>query len=218
MISVLLRSIILYTSVLIALRIMGKGEVAQMNSFELVITLLIADVASVPIADNNIPIITGISALFGLVLVQTVISYGCLKSRKLAEFISGKNTTLINNGKIDYKKLEKERITIDELLEQLRIQGFFNLKDIQYAILETDGNLSVVPYPTYKQVPKLEYKHLPISIIIDGNIIHESLTLSNKNVDWVYKTIKDRGFSNIEDILVCVLDEDDNVYIQKKVI
>lgn len=216
MLVVLIRSIILYIAVLISLRVMGKGEIAEMNSYDLVITLLIADVVSMPMENNSIPMINAISSLTGLVLMQTIISYISLKSRKFNSFLSGKPSILINKGKVDEKQLKKERISIEELLEQLRIQGFFNLKEIQFAILETDGNLSVVPAANYDSSPSKTFKHLPIPLIIDGRIIHKSLESINKNEKWLLDIVKSKHINNYKDVLICILDEYDEIFIQKK--
>lgn len=214
MLVVLIRSIILYLAVLISLRIMGKGEIAEMNSYDLVITLLIADVVSMPMENNNIPMINAIASLVGLVLMQTIISYLTSKNRTFNSILSGKSSILINNGNIDMKVLKNERISIDELLEQLRVQGYFNLKDVQYAILETDGNLSIVPTPTYKSVPTVSFNHLPISLIIDGQEIKDGLKSINKDSNWLLGIIKSHNFNNVKDVLVCILDEHDKIFIQ----
>lgn len=217
MLVVLIRSIILYIVVLIAIRVMGKAEIAEMNSFDLVITLLIAEVAAVPMENNNIPIIYGIAALTGLVLVQTIVSFLALKSRKISAFLSGKPTVLIKKGEIDYKQLKIERITLDEILEQLRIQGYFNLRDVQYAILETDGNLSVVPASTYNSTPPRPYKHLPISLVLDGKLLKEGLQMANKDINWLNSMLKSNDIEDIKDVLICILDENDKLYIQPKI-
>ena len=216
MITVLIRSIILYIAILISLRIMGKGEIAEMNSFDLVITFLLAEVASIPMENNNVPILYGIASITGLVLMQTVISYFALKSRKVSSLLSGKPSILINKGKIDYKELKKERISIDEIFEQLRIQGYFNIKDVQYAILETDGNLSVVPSGSYEDNQFKDFKHLPISLIIDGQIIKDSLKSIKKDKQWLLNLLASYNITNHKDVLVCILDEDDEIFIQKK--
>ena len=218
MLVVLIRSIILYIAVLIAIRIMGKGEIAEMNCYDLVITLLIADVISMPMENNNIPIINGIASLTGLVLMQTLVSYCALKSRKFNSFLSGKPSILINKGKIDSKELKKERVTIDELLEQLRVQGYFNLEDIQYAILETDGSLSVVPSTTYNATPSSTFNHLPVSLIVDGEIVKNSLKYVNKDENWLFDLLKSNNINNYKDVLICILDENDKIFIQKKTV
>lgn len=216
MLVIFIRSIILYIAVLISLRVMGKGEIAEMNCFDLVITLLIADVASTPMENNDIPMIYALAALTGLVFMQTLISILGIKARLVSRIVSGKPSILINKGKIDYNALKKEKITIDELLEQLRIQGYFNIKYVQYALLETDGGLSVVPTTTYNTTPSREYKHLPISLIQDGKIIKNNLKLINEDETWLLNILKSHHIDNLKDVLICVLDEYDKIFIQKK--
>lgn len=216
MLVVFIRSIILYIAVLISLRIMGKGEIAEMNCFDLVITLLIAEVASTPMENNDIPMLYGIAALTGLVFMQTLISILGLKSKLIGRIVSGKPSILINKGKIDYNALKKEKITINELLEQLRVQGYFNIRYVQYAILETDGNLSVVPTTTYNTTPSREYNHLPISLIQDGQILKNNLKLIDKDDEWLLNILKSNHINDVKDVLICVLDEYDKIFIQKK--
>lgn len=216
MLVVLIRSILLYIVVLISLRVMGKGEIAEMNSFDLVITLLIAEVAAVPMENNNIPIINGVAAVTGLAAMQIVISYLALKSRTVRVLLSGKPSLLIERGKINYKELQRERVTIDELLEQLRIQGYFRIMDVQYAILETDGNLSVLPTPSYKNPPNSAFNHLPVSLIIDGKIIKHNLNIVNKDINWLEGILKSNHINNLKDVLLCVIDENEKIYIQEK--
>lgn len=216
MLVVFIRSIILYVAVLISLRIMGKGEIAEMNCFDLVITLLIAEVASTPMENNDIPMLHGIAALTGLVFMQTLISILGLKSKLIGRIVSGKPSILINKGKIDYKALKKEKIAINELLEQLRVQGYFNVKYVQYAILETDGNLSVVPATTYNSTPSVEYNHLPISLIHDGKTLKNNLKLINEDETWLLNILKSHNINDVKDVLICVLDEYDKIFIQKK--
>lgn len=216
MITVLIRSIILYISLLISLRVMGKGEIAEMNSFDLVITFLLAEVASIPMENNNIPILYGIASITALTFMQTFISYFALKNKKMRNLLSGKPSILINKGKIDYEQLKKERISIYEILEQLRIQGYFNLKDVQYVILETSGDLSIVPSPSYEDNQFKNFKHLPVSLIIDGQIINNSLKSIKKDKKWLLNKLISYNINNYKDVLVCILDEDDKIFIQKK--
>ena len=197
MVVVFLRSIVLYIAVLISMRIMGKGEIAEMNCFDLVITLLIAEVASLPMENNDIPMINGIAALTGLVAMQTIISFLSLKFRKVSIVLSGKPSILINKGEIDYK----------ELLEQLRIQGYFNIKHIQYAILETDGSLSIVPTSNYNSTPSRPFYHLPIPLILDGCVIKENLKQINKDEAWLDSILKSHEIKKAKEVLLCILDE-----------
>ncbi|MFI3209515.1 MAG: DUF421 domain-containing protein [Peptostreptococcaceae bacterium] len=216
MLIIFFRSILLYLCILIALRIMGKGEIAEMNTFDLVITLLLADVASIPMENNNVPLIYGIAAITGLTLLQTLISFLSLKFKKFDSFICGAPTILVDKGQINQNSLKKERITINELLEQLRIAGFFNLKDVQYAILEADGTLSVLPSPNYQDIPSKELKHLPISIIVDGILMKNNLAQSTKDTLWLEGVLNANHIKNIKEVLLLVLDGNDKVFIQKK--
>ncbi|GAA0091342.1 DUF421 domain-containing protein [Paraclostridium bifermentans] len=216
MIVVLIRSIVLYMAVLISLRIMGKGEIAEMNSFDLVITLLIAEVAAIPMQNNEIPIIYGIASLTGLVFMQIIISFLTLKFKSIRFLLNGNPAILIDKGRLNYKALKEERVSMDELLEQLRIQGYFNLKDVYYAILETDGNLSIVPTPSYEKVPTENFKHLPLPLILDGEIIKQNLKSINKSSDWLLSILKKNNIDSVSETLICVLDEKDNFFIQKK--
>ncbi|WP_148550135.1 DUF421 domain-containing protein [Paraclostridium bifermentans] len=216
MIVVLIRSIVLYMAVLISLRIMGKGEIAEMNSFDLVITLLIAEVAAIPMQNNEIPIIYGIASITGLVFMQIIISFLTLKFKSIRFLLNGNPAILIDKGRLNYKALKEERVSMDELLEQLRIQGYFNLKDVYYAILETDGNLSIVPTPSYEKVPTENFKHLPLPLILDGEIIKQNLKSINKSSDWLLSILKKNNINSVSETLICVLDEKDNFFIQKK--
>ena len=216
MIVVFIRSIILYIAVLISLRVMGKGEIAEMNAFDLVITLLIAEVAAIPMQDNEIPLLYGVASITGLVFMQIIISFITLRSRKIRFMLNGVPTLLIDKGTIDYKALKRERITLDELLEQLRINGYFNLNDIQYVILETDGNLSIVPKSTYNSTPTKDFNRLPIPLILDGKLLNSNLEHANKDTDWLLKSLKNHGINSISETLICILDEYENLFIQKK--
>lgn len=219
MIVVLVRTIILYIAVLIALRVMGKGELSEMNPFELVITLMIAEVAAFPMEDNKVPITYGIAAITGLMFIQMIVSYISVKSTKGREIISGKPTILIRKGILDEKSMRKERLGIDELLEQLRLQGYFNLREVQYAILETDGDLSVVPAPGLSsddEDQSKDFKHLPIMLILDGTILKENLAMINKDQQWLLNKLKKKGISDFKSTFICILDEDDNIYAQIK--
>lgn len=216
MLVVLIRSIILYIAVLISLRVMGKGEIAEMNAFDLVITLLLAEVCAIPMQDNSIPMIYGISSITALVFVEILISYISLKSRTISKILSGSPAILINKNQLNYKQLKKERISIEELLEELRSQGYFNIKDVQYAILETDGDLSIIPSPSYDSSKIPNFKHLPLPVIIDGKIIKSNLNELNKDDKWILKTLKSNNIKSIKDVLICIVDENDEVIIQRK--
>ena len=138
------RSIILYIIVLVVMRLMGKREIGQLQPFELAIAIMIADLASVPMSEIGIPIINGIIPILGLLVMHLIISYINLKSMKMRQLICGKPSILIYRGKIDESIMRKERFTINELQERLRANNIYDIKDVEYAILETSGQVSVI--------------------------------------------------------------------------
>ena len=152
MLSTLIRTIILYILVLITMRMMGKREIGQLQPFELAIAIMIADLASVPMADTGVPIFNGIIPILGLLIMQMFISFINMRSIFVRRIVSGKPTILIYRGKIDEKALKKEKITLNELQERLRQDGTFTISDVEYAILETSGQLTVIQKPEKRTV------------------------------------------------------------------
>ena len=144
MLATFFRSIIIYVIVLVVMRLMGKREIGQMQPFELAISIMIADLATIPMADIGIPISNGIIPILGLLVMHLIISVINLKSSKIRELICGKPTILIYRGKIDEEKMKKERLTLNELEEKLRSNNVMNLGDVEYAVLETSGDISVI--------------------------------------------------------------------------
>ena len=141
------RAIFLYIVVLIVMRLMGKREIGELQPFELAISIMIADLASIPMTETGIPISNGIIPILGLLVMHLIISMLNLKSNRVREVICGKPRILIYRGKIDEKALKKERYSINELQEKLRIKDIMNLGDVEFAILETSGEITVVQKP-----------------------------------------------------------------------
>ena len=179
MIATFVRSIILYIIVLVVMRIMGKREIGQLQPFELAIAIMIADLASIPMTDIGIPISNGIIPIFGLLVMHIIISVLNLKSRKIKELICGKPTILIYQGKIDEKQLKKERYTVSELQEKLRSSNVMDLGDVEYAILETSGDITVIQKPDKRAATPEdfgimpEYEGISYNLILDGKVIKE---------------------------------------------
>ena len=144
------RAIVLYILVLAVMRLMGKREIGQMQPFELAISIMIADLAATPMAETGVPITNGIMPILGLLMMHLIISMINIKSTKAREIVCGKPTILIYRGKIDQKALKKERFTINELQERLRGNNVVNLGDVEYAILETSGQVTVIEKPKGK--------------------------------------------------------------------
>ena len=215
------RSIVLYIIVLIVMRLMGKREIGQLQPFELAISIMIADLASIPMTEIGIPIFNGIIPILGLLVMHLIISVINLKSLKAREIICGKPSILIYRGKIDEKALKKERFTINELEERLRGNNVVNLGDVEYAILETSGQVTVIQKPEKRNtIPEdfnitPEYEGIPYDLVVDGKVMNKNLKLVGKNYNWLKKQVEKFGIKP-EEALVVTIDGKGQIFCQKK--
>lgn len=216
-----LRSIILYIVILIVMRLMGKREIGQLQPFELVIAIMIADLASIPMTEAGIPIWSGIIPILALLLMHLIISIVNMKSIRMREIVCGKPTILIYRGRIDEKMLKKERFTINELEERLRGNNISNIGDVEYAILETSGQLTVIQKPNKRNtIPEdfnimPDYEGISYDLVIDGVIMQENLHKIGKNYEWLKKSTQKFGLLPEEALLV-TLDGKGQIFCQKK--
>lgn len=216
-----LRAIFLYIVVLIVMRLMGKREIGQMQPFELAISIMIADLAATPMAETGIPISNGIVPILGLLVMHLVISTLNIKSTKAREIICGKPTILIYRGKIDEKALKKERFTINELEERLRGNNVYNLGDVEYAILETSGQVTVIQKPEKRNtIPEdfnitPEYEGIPYDLVVDGKIMEKNLQAIGKNYQWLKKQVEKFNMKP-EEALIVTYDAKGQIFCQKK--
>lgn len=221
MLAVFFRSIVIYTIVLIVMRLMGKREIGQMQPFELAISIMIADLASIPMSDIGIPISNGIIPILGLLVMHLIISIINIKSSKMREFICGKPTILIYKGKIDEKKMKKERFTLNELEEKLRSNNITNIGDVEFAILETSGDISVIQKPNKRNTTPEdfnimpEYEGISYNLVIDGKIMKENLNKIGKDYEWLKK--QTQKFQMMpEEAFIVTMNEKGNIFCQKK--
>lgn len=221
MIITLIRTIVLYILVLVVMRLMGKREIGQLQPFELAISIMIADLASIPMTDVGIPITNGIIPILGLLVMHLVISIINIKSIRGREILCGRPTILIYRGKIDEKALKKERFTINELEERLRGNNVVNLGDVEYAILETSGQVTVIQKPNKRTTTpedfniEPEYEGLPYDLVIDGKTLNENLRKIGKNEIWLKKQVE--KFNMIpEEALIVTYDGKGQIFCQKK--
>lgn len=213
------RAIVLYILVLIVMRLMGKREIGQMQPFELAISIMIADLATIPMAETGIPISNGIVPILGLLVMHLVISILNIKSTKAREIICGKPAILIFRGKIDQNVLKKERFTINELEERLRDNNIFNIGDVEYAILETSGQVTVIPKPNKRNTTpedfniEPKYEGIPYDLVVDGKVMYENLDKIGKNYVWLAKQTEKFGIKP-EEALVVTMDGDNQFFCQ----
>lgn len=215
------RAIVLYLIVLVVMRLMGKREIGQLQPFELAISIMIADLASIPMTEIGIPIFNGIVPILGLLVMHLIISLINLKSLKAREIICGKPSILIYRGKINEKELKKERFTINELEERLRGNNVVNLGDVEYAILETSGQVTVIQKPEKRNtIPEdfnivPEYEGIPYDLVVDGKVMNKNLKAIGKNYNWLKKQVEKFDIKP-EEALVVTIDGKGQIFCQKK--
>lgn len=215
------RAIIIYILVLIVMRLMGKREIGQLQPFELVISIMIADLASIPMTDPGVPIFNGLVPILGLLAMHLLITVLNIKSVNIRKITCGKPTILVYRGKIDEEALRKERFTVSELQERLRGKEIFNLGDVEFAILETNGEVSVIQKPNKRNsIPEdfnimPEYEGLPYDLVVDGKIMYENLTKIGKNERWLKNQI-DKFKTTPENVLIATMDGKGNFFCQEK--
>ena len=215
------RSIVLYVLVLIVMRLMGKREIGQLQPFELAIAIMIADLASIPMTEIGIPIYYGIVPILGLLMMHMFISFLNMKSIKAREILCGRPSILIYRGKIIEQELKKQRFTINELEERLRGNDVFNIGDVEYAILETSGQVTVIQKPEKRNVTPEDlnitpdYEGIPYDLVVDGKVMTENLKELGKNYKWLEKQTEKFNMKP-EEALVVTLDAKGQIFCQKK--
>ena len=192
-----LRTLLLYLVLLGTIRFLGKRQIGQMEASEFVVAMLVADLAAIPMQDVAIPLYAGLVPIATVLGAELVLAGICLRSIRFRRLLCGKPVILIENGRILQNNLRRTRVTIDELMGHLREKDVLDVRTVQYAILETNGNLSVFPYPaevapSAKDLqihPKERY--LPVTVISDGHLMEENLALTGRDGDWLKKTLGD---------------------------
>lgn len=223
MLTIVLRAIIIYLMVLFLFRIMGKRQLGQMQPFELVLTLIIADLATIPMAEIGVPVLHGIIPLLTLVILHFILTLLSRFSTKFSMLISGKPVIVINPKGIDYQALKKLNITIDDVFEAMRGLGFFSLEQVEYAIMETNGKLSVLPKAEAAPVTnenlklKVDPAVIPVSVVSEGKIMKDNLSEAEVSEDFIHTFLqKNVGKVKVKDVLVMTIDKNGQVYLQMK--
>ena len=216
MILAYVRTVILYVVLIASVRIMGKRQIGQMEPTEFVVAMLIADLAAVPMQDGAIPLLSGIVPLLTVLGLELTFSFLVMKSLALRRCLCGRPVILIDNGQVSQDNLRRTRVTIEELMSHLRQKDVLDIGSVQYAILETDGNLSVFPYPQKRPANAQEagipvkQQSLPVTVINDGKLSREALKQAGKDTVWMNKTLGKRK-ARQETTLLLTVDGEDNV-------
>lgn len=216
---VLFRTFILYLIVLFAIRIMGKSGLSNMSPFQLVIIFMVAELAAIPIASTHVPIINGIVAIFSLLTLQALISYVSLKSEKFKNLVSGKPSILIENGKINNQELKKLRISLNELTEQLRLGGTPSLTDVDYAVMEANGQVSIIIKPDKRPLTPNDMnltkkaENMPLVAISDGTLYENTLQKLNISENELKSDLLAYGLTDYKEVYLAVYDEKKTLHV-----
>lgn len=230
MLTLAIRSIIIYSVVITVFRLMGKRQIGQMQPFELVLTLIIADLATIPMGESAIPMLHGLVSLLTLVIAHYVLTVITKKSERLNKVISGKPFIIINPNGIDYENLKKLNLSLDDVFESIRGSGYFSLEEIEYAVVETNGLVNVLAKRDFspitigdiskeKNTLKLkdnQEKIIPITLIAEGKINNENMTILGYNKQNIEKLLKIIGAKKTKDVLVLTMDSNGKIYSQLK--
>ena len=216
-----IRTVLLYLVLIVVVRMMGKRQIGQMEPSEFVVTMLVANLASIPMQDGGIPLFSGVVPIVTVLGLELVLSALSMKSTAVRRALCGKPVILIENGKILQNNLKKTRVTLDELTGHLREKDVLDLQSVQYAILETNGNLSVFPYPKEKPASakaagvQVKKQFFPVTIISDGKLLRENLKVANKDEKWVSRVLEERK-TRIEKTWLLTVDGSDKVVFYPK--
>ncbi len=210
------RTILLYLILILVIRLMGKRQVGQLEPSEFVVTMLVANLASIPMQDGAIPLFSGLVPILTVLGLELILSVMAVKSMPVRRLLCGKPVILIENGRIIQKNMRKTRVSLDELTGHLRQKDVLDPSQVQYAILETNGNLSVFPYPKYRPASAMDAgvqagkQYLPVTIISDGCLLHQNLALAGKDAAWVQKVLKGKN-SSVDKTWLLTVDEADHI-------
>ena len=216
-----IRTVILYLVLILVIRLMGKRQIGEMEPAEFVVTMLVANLAAIPMQDAGIPLLTGLIPILTVLGVELVLSWLMLCSGPLRRLFCGKPVLLIDNGRLLQGNLRLTRVTLDELMEELRLKGVTDLNTVRYAILETNGQLSTLLYAKDQPASardagqKVQEVELPITVISDGKLLSTNLAKTGKDENWVNAELRKRNCTQ-KDTLLLTVDSAGKVFFVRK--
>lgn len=222
MLIIIIRTIILYLVILFVIRVMGKAELSKMDPFEIVVLFMMAELAAIPIESLDIPLLNGVAAIITLLFLGVALSYLSMKSQKISNLINGSPSILIDRGNINEKELKSQRITLDDLMEQLRLKNFPSVADIEYAVLEANGDLSVIPKPEKAPLTPEDMgipassKIMPMILISDGTLYKRNLKILGKEESYLKKELLKAKITDYSQVFLCFFDEKRQLHVYPK--
>lgn len=217
-----IRTILLYIIVVASLRLMGKRQIGQLQPSELVIAMMISELASIPMESVGTPLLSGILPILTLLIAEATFSFIALKSRKARRIIVGRPTVLIRQGKVLEDEMERIRFNLDDLLEELRANGYTSIAEVECAIFETNGQLSIIPYSSRRPVTpadlnlNLPYEGMPYMLIQDGELIWQQINSAGISLDWLMERLRSNGVADIKEVFIASLDSTNSLFVQTK--
>lgn len=218
----LIRTVILYLLIIVGLRLLGKHQLGELEPAELVLALIIADLASVPMQDNGIPLLSGVIPIVVLLCLDLLLSAAATGSIRLRGLICGRPSVIIEKGQLVQAELRKNRFTVDELMEELRCKGYTDLNTIEYAILETSGQLSVLPKAGEKPLTAAQAgltpqeTGLPAVLISDGRLLEHNLKARGYEEHWLHSQLQAHGVKRVDQVFLLTVDEGGGIYFAAK--
>ncbi|HIY05488.1 MAG TPA: DUF421 domain-containing protein [Candidatus Evtepia faecigallinarum] len=222
MIIAVIRTIILYLLIILGIRLLGKRQIGELEPSELVLSLIIADLAAVPMQDFGIPLLMGLIPILTLLCLSAILSGLTVRSIRFRALLCSRPSIVVRDGKVLSRELNKNRFTVDELMEELRMAGITDLSSVKYAVLETTGRISVLPYvqdqPVTPRAMGLKPREggLPITIISDGRVLRRNLRARNLSQSWLDQELASRGMKSPREVFLLTVDEGGKVYFSPK--
>ncbi|WNB93294.1 DUF421 domain-containing protein [Bacillus sp. NEB1478] len=211
--TIIFRTLFIYFLILVVFRMMGKREIGKLSVLDFVVSIMIAELAVISIEDPEVPMLNSLVSIFVLLGVQLILAIISLKSRKMREFVDGKPSLIIKEGKVDEYEMKKQRYNFDDLLTQLRENNIRNLNEVEFGILETTGKLSVIRKDEDLDSTAI---HTILPLILDGKVIEDNLGKINKTPLWLRQKLKEVGFKDVKAISFCTVNKDGSLYIDQK--
>ncbi|WP_306488049.1 DUF421 domain-containing protein [Agathobaculum sp.] len=217
----LLRTLLLYIAVIAAIRLMGKRQIGDLDPSELVVTILVSDLAAVPMQDLGIPMVSGLVPIATLIVLEILLSFLALKSRPFRRLLNGQPAIIIRGGKLDIQKLRQMRLTTDEVIETLRKQNVASVADVKYGVIEPDGTLTVIPkqakQPVTADMLGLSPRDagLPLVVVSDGKLVNRSLQLLHLDPRDIENRLNNQSIA-LSDVFLMTLDDCGNTFLQRK--
>ena len=209
---IFIRTALIFITLLVIMRLMGKRQIGEMQPYELVITLIISELACIPMADNSIPLLYGIISILTVYLLHQIVCLIDLNSLRAKAVLSGSASVVLNKNGIDDTQLKKNNLDVSDLIESLRVEGYFSLDAVDYALYESEGTFSALPKKNYQELQN----SLPVIVVDEGKFDKKNLEQTKRDKAYYLKVLKEQGCENEKKVLVMTVDGNGKVYLQQK--